>query len=399
MRFAESQGFERNKYYPSAWKYRDWVIQSLNDDLPYDEFVRMQLAGDVLHPGDPAGLVAVGYLVTGPQDYIGLTQGSSGMRANTREDELENLVGNVGQTFLGMTVNCARCHDHKLDPVRQTEYFQMAAAVGGLVRSERELPVPAAASDSFEQESHAAARKSIDDFLAPLLGADGEAMMRQARAEAIQEAEQAVEAARGALAEAEKKVTPTDANLKAIAGDRQRDLHSAEDILKYARNPHASAALDKLLDRVPHDRRAQYNRGVTELSRLEMYDRLRMGGSAQAFVSAPPQYFRVLARGNFRDPREVVTPRGLDCVGAAFGRLESAGRSIRIRPPGAPGRVGDRRAQSAVGARDRQSAVALPFWGGPGRHAQRFRFRRRSAVASGIARLAGQRADEPVTGA
>ena len=55
VRFAESQGFERNKFYPSAWKYRDWVIQAFNDDLPYDEFVRMQLAGDVLHPDDPAG--------------------------------------------------------------------------------------------------------------------------------------------------------------------------------------------------------------------------------------------------------------------------------------------------------------------------------------------------------
>ena len=135
VRFAESQGFERNKYYPSAWKYRDWVIQAFNDDLPYDEFVRMQLAGDVLHPDDPAGLMAVGYLVISPHDHMGLTQGSSAMKVNSREDELENLVGNIGQTFLGMTVNCARCHDHKFDPLRQTEYFQMAAAVGGVVRA------------------------------------------------------------------------------------------------------------------------------------------------------------------------------------------------------------------------------------------------------------------------
>jgi hypothetical protein len=317
VRFAESQGFERNKFYPSLWKYRDWVVQALNDDLPYDEFVRMQLAGDVLHPGDPAGLVAIGYLVNGPHDWVGLTQGSPAMKVNTREDELENLVGNVGQTFLAMTLNCARCHDHKFDPLRQSEYFQMTAAVGGLVRKERELPVLApAAMGSPEHESQEAARKSVDDFLASLLGTEGQALIRQARAEAVTAAEQAVEAARTALAEAEKKsaAASADGNLQAIVGDRTRDLHSAEDILKYARNPYSAAALDKLLERVPQNHRTEYNRAMTELSRLEMVDRLRMGGTAQAFVSAPPQYFRVLARGNFRDPREVVTAGGLDCV-------------------------------------------------------------------------------------
>ncbi len=313
VRFAESQGFERNKFYPSAWKYRDWVIQAFNDDLPYDEFVRMQLAGDVLHPDDPASLVAVEYLVTTPHDMLGLSQGSPAMKINTREDELENLVGNIGQTFLGMTVNCARCHDHKFDPLRQSEYFQVAAAVGGLVRSERELPLPSAATGSSgEEESHAAAAKEIEDRLAQLLGADGENLIRQARAAAIDEAEKAVEAVRTAVAEAEKK--PAEGNKAAMVADRQRELHGTEDLLKYAHNPHGTAGLDKLFERVPSDGRAAYNGGITELSRLEMYDRLRMGGTAQTFVSAPPQYFRVLARGSFRDPRDVVTAGGLACV-------------------------------------------------------------------------------------
>ncbi|HEY1785321.1 MAG TPA: PSD1 and planctomycete cytochrome C domain-containing protein [Pirellulales bacterium] len=315
VRFAESQGFERNKYYPGAWRYRDWVIQAVNDDLPYDEFVRMQLAGDVLHPDDPAALVAAGYLVITPHDYVGVTHGSAAMKANSREDELENLVGNIGQTFLGMTVNCARCHDHKFDPLKQTEYFQLAAAVGGLVRSDRALPVPAApAAGSAEQESHAAARKSMEDTLAGLLGSDGEELIRQARAEAIAAAERAVEAARAVLAEAEKAAASNDANLRSVAEDRRRDLQSAEDALLLVRNPYACSALDKLRERVPLDRRAEYNRAVTELSRLETYDLRRMGGTAQGFVSAPPQYFRVLARGNFRDPREVVAADGLECV-------------------------------------------------------------------------------------
>ena len=313
VRFAESQGFERNKFYPAAWRYRDWVIQAFNDDLPYDEFVRMQLAGDVLHPGDPAGLVAAQYLVTAPHDMLGLSQGSPAMKVNTREDELENLVGNVGQTFLGMTVNCARCHDHKFDPLRQSEYFQLAAAVGGLVRSERELPLPSAANASLgEEASRAAAAQAIEARLTHLLGDDGENLLRQARAKGIEEANKSVDMARAALAAAEK--APIDVNKAPKVADRQRELHTAEDLLKYARNPHATVGLDELFERVPRSHREAYNREVAELSRLEMYDRLRMGGTAQAFVSAPPQYFRVQARGNFRDPREVVTAGGLNCV-------------------------------------------------------------------------------------
>jgi hypothetical protein len=144
VRFGESNGFEHDEFRPNAWPYRDWVVDALNRDMPYDEFARLQLAGDVLKPGDAGALAATGFLVAGSYDSVGQTQQSAAMRKVVRQDELEDIVGTVGQTFLGLTVQCARCHDHKFDPVRQMEYYRMAAALNGVRQGERELPLPAA---------------------------------------------------------------------------------------------------------------------------------------------------------------------------------------------------------------------------------------------------------------
>ena len=139
IRFGESQGFERDKLRPNAWRFRDWVVNALNDDMPYDEFVRMQLAGDVLHPHDSQAIIATGFLVAGTYDEVGQKQQSAAMKAVVRQDELEDIVSAVGQTFLGLTVNCARCHDHKFDPVTQAEYYQLASALSGIRHGERDV--------------------------------------------------------------------------------------------------------------------------------------------------------------------------------------------------------------------------------------------------------------------
>src|SRR6202011_4027289 len=114
---------------------------ALNDDLPYDEFVRLQLAGDVLRPADAEAVTATGFLVAGCYDTVGQTQQSAAMKRVVRQDELEDVAGTVGQTFLGLTVNCARCHDHKFDPIRQVEYYRLTAALGGVHHGEREVVV------------------------------------------------------------------------------------------------------------------------------------------------------------------------------------------------------------------------------------------------------------------
>jgi hypothetical protein len=138
-RFGESQGFERDKIRENSWPYRDWVINALNADLPYDEFSKRQIAGDVLYPNNSHAIIATGFLVAGPYDEVGQSQQSAAMKAVVRQDELEDIVSVVSQTFLSLTVNCARCHDHKFDPIRQREYYQMTASLDGVRHGSRDV--------------------------------------------------------------------------------------------------------------------------------------------------------------------------------------------------------------------------------------------------------------------
>ena len=142
VRFGESHGFEHDELRKNAWPYRDWVIDAINKDMPYDEFARLQIAGDVLKLGDPDAIAATGFLVAGGYDSVGQGQQSAAMKAVVRQDELEDIVGTIGQTFLGLTVQCARCHDHKFDPVRMEEYYRLTAAVAGVRHGVRDVATP-----------------------------------------------------------------------------------------------------------------------------------------------------------------------------------------------------------------------------------------------------------------
>ena len=147
VRFAESEGFERDLPREHAWPYRDYLIRSFNSDKPYRQFAIEQLAGDVAEPVTHDSIVATTMLTLGPVDAVGLTSAIPEERALIREDLLEDMLGTVTQTFLGLTVNCARCHDHKFDPIRQEEYYQMKAAFQAVWPPTK--PVPEAGLDIF----------------------------------------------------------------------------------------------------------------------------------------------------------------------------------------------------------------------------------------------------------
>ena len=134
VRFGESDGFERNFPRKNAWHYRDWIIDALNADMPYDDFVRMQLIGDQL-TGGIEGAAATGFWVAGVHNTT--VGGSERMKQLARQDEIEEVLATLGQTFLGLTINCARCHEHKFDPVTQKEYYQLASSISGLGHGER----------------------------------------------------------------------------------------------------------------------------------------------------------------------------------------------------------------------------------------------------------------------
>lgn len=141
VRFAESHGYETNELRRNAWHYRDWVIRSLNEDKPFARFVQEQLVGDVVSAGDPHNEVATGFLVGGTHDVVG-NQTPEGM-AQQRQDDLYDMVSTTGSAFLGLTLNCARCHDHKFDPISQKEYYSMQAFFAGVHHGSRNIANPA----------------------------------------------------------------------------------------------------------------------------------------------------------------------------------------------------------------------------------------------------------------
>ena len=120
-RFAETDGFEHDLLRPNAWRYRDWVIDALNADMPYDRFVLLQLAGDEVAPDDPASTIATGFLLCGPD------MPDINLQEERRHNFLNDMAGTVGSAFLGLQFGCAQCHDHKYDPVSQLDFYRLRA--------------------------------------------------------------------------------------------------------------------------------------------------------------------------------------------------------------------------------------------------------------------------------
>jgi mono/diheme cytochrome c family protein len=123
VRYAESGGYEFDKDRPNAFHFRNFVIQALNQDMPYHQFVRWQIAGDLLHPGDYQATAATGFLVAGP--FPGQTTAKT--NELTRYDHLDDMVSTLGNALLGLSLGCARCHDHKFDPISQEDYYRLTA--------------------------------------------------------------------------------------------------------------------------------------------------------------------------------------------------------------------------------------------------------------------------------
>jgi hypothetical protein len=121
VRFAETNGFERDGLKPNAWKFRDYVIRSLNEDKPYDQFIREQLAGDELDEVTDDTIIATGYY------RLGLWDDEPADPLLARYDEFDDFVSTTSQAMLGLTVGCARCHDHKIDPIPQADYYGLVA--------------------------------------------------------------------------------------------------------------------------------------------------------------------------------------------------------------------------------------------------------------------------------
>ncbi|MFO0809850.1 MAG: PSD1 and planctomycete cytochrome C domain-containing protein [Gemmataceae bacterium] len=158
-RFAESHGYEQDYDRPYAYHYRDFVVKAFNRDLPYDTFVRWQVAGDEIAPDNHQALMATGFLAAGTH----ATQITANQAEKERYDELDDMARTVGTTMLGMTVGCARCHDHKFDPIPTADYYRLIATFATTVRSDMEM--------DLDPDGFRAAKAKHDAAHAPLVEA------------------------------------------------------------------------------------------------------------------------------------------------------------------------------------------------------------------------------------
>ncbi|HVU90448.1 MAG TPA: DUF1549 and DUF1553 domain-containing protein [Pirellulales bacterium] len=177
VRYAESDGFKSDDLRENAWRYRDYVIAALNEDIGFDRFVIEQLAGDELQSDDPRALVATGYLRLGPYEENGRDV------ADQRSNILNDITDVTGQVFFGLTIGCARCHDHKYDPILQADYFRLQAFFAALALTDDEPLATSAERAAFaeKQAQWETATATLRDEIAALEAPNREKLMAEKR--------------------------------------------------------------------------------------------------------------------------------------------------------------------------------------------------------------------------
>jgi len=168
VHYGESHGYDKDKPRRNAWPYRDYVIDSFNQDKPYARFVQEQIAGDVLYPDDPHATIALGFIAAGPWDYVGqaeLREGTTDKNL-TRVLDRDDMVTVTMSAFTSMTAHCARCHDHKFDPISQADYYNLQSVFAGVDRADRPVDLDPAV---FQQRNKLRAqRRDLITALRPL---------------------------------------------------------------------------------------------------------------------------------------------------------------------------------------------------------------------------------------
>jgi hypothetical protein len=280
VRYAETDGFKADDLRPAAHRYRDYVIRALNADLPYDRFVRQQLAGDELEPDNPDALVATGFLRLWPDEY------NAANLEQRRQEILDDVTDVTGQVFLGLTFGCARCHDHKYDPILQTDYFRLQAFFAPM-RPRDDLAVATAEERAdFQRRLDAwqAASRELRAAMDELLADKRREQRRFALSKFRSEIQQAV-------------LTPDDQRTpyqRQIAWIAEKQLHAAE-----------QSAPSKL----PPDQKKRYQQLEQKLAALSL-PRPQPLPAAMAVtdegLDVPPTH--LLAGGDWRKPRERLEP-------------------------------------------------------------------------------------------
>jgi hypothetical protein len=287
-RYAESDGFKSDKSRPNAWRYRDWVAEALNTDMPYDRFVALQLAGDEVAPGDGAAFVATGFNRHWPFEDNNKVPGLN------RQLMLDDVTDTTASVFLGLTLGCARCHDHKYDPISQKDYYRFQALFAAAApKDDFTLLDPAAKALRDKAEAAyrvrlAAIKSQIDAVERPYT----EALLKETMARLPEEVRKAFET------EPEERSAFQEDLLKKYAA-------------KMKVKPEAIAGLMSADER-------QVWTGLTRTLQEQAKDAPpeppTASGMTETASAAPPVY--LLRKGNFANPGEEVPPGFLSVLSA-----------------------------------------------------------------------------------
>ena len=275
VRYSDSEGFKLDRIRPDAWKFRNWVIQSFNDDLPYDKFISWQIAGDEIAPDNKDARIATGFLRLAPEESNGADY------TQIRQDILNDVTDVTSQAFLGLTMGCARCHNHKFDPIRQEEYFQFQAFFSGIIYPDA-IPLSSI--------SLTPSQKSIEEK-ALSMRKDLALMMRDHEKDLFEEIVVALDPqTQIALKTPPEKRTVTQSQLATLAS-KQIDRRKT-----------------KLYRRLKPEQRTIYDKTFENLANLakELPIQEAYMGVSEKDTKAPAT-FR-LAQGDVRKPKEEVQP-------------------------------------------------------------------------------------------
>ena len=288
VRYSDSNGFDWDEFRPEAWRFRDYVVHSLNADKPYDQFVREQLAGDELLAGSPQTpaeqdcLLATGFLRLGPHDNSASLFGEEPRR---RAELMSDLVETTGSAFLGLTLNCARCHHHKFDPISQTDYYRLRAFFEPVCFGDN-LPLELPA---IRQKAEANNRQ-VEADLQPWETRERE-LLERAR-DRVQESRRAALSAAelAALAAPAESLTPDQKTLAAAA---RRRLEVPDGEAWQALTPEEQ----KTRENIRQKRTEIQSRKIKLIRALLVTD-----------TNSPPPPTHVLVQGDYRQEREAVPP-------------------------------------------------------------------------------------------
>jgi hypothetical protein len=260
VRYGDTSGYEQDPYLLDAWRYRDWVIAAFNADKPYDRFIKEQLAGDELYPDDPEARAGTGYFTVGPnRDMLFMVEDIN------RVETLTDYVDTTSSVFLGLSLGCARCHDHKFDPLLQKDYYRLQAIFAPMVKSRVFLHYNAVRAWDVEDNYRQFKLREIGSELSALLEPYRKKLRDKKKAGLPSEMRAALAVDEGKRKPAEKvlasaagkKMSVKDAELRASlsAGDRQRLVaieHSLVSMFTgYAPAPQAPAVSDPGVEAPP----------------------------------------------------------------------------------------------------------------------------------------------------